>query len=241
MLILASCVSLSSCSNDVEDNDDGPKSVDFTQKVSLFVGDTIKLPNREDSCVWTSDKPLVANVENRNIIANKVGFTIIKAHKSACEVTVKPRYTMFEEPCLEWGLTSSSVEEYMSGYLLDEEATTASMLCYKGEGDVFAYYYTFYANLLEASSMVIKLNDLTAENVEKFIDERYCFVTYSEETDTYYYVCPEAKNFVGVGVSEETSTIIITYIPYADNRSASYEQLMYKANRLFEQCKPTIK
>lgn len=240
MLIFASCVSLSSCSNDVEDNDDGPKSVDFTQKVSLYVGESSSLPNREDSCVWVSDKPLVANVENRTIVANKVGFTIIKAHKSACEVTVKPRYTMFEEPCLEWGLTLSSVKDYMSGYSIDEASNTATMLCYKGEGDVLAYYYTFYANLLEASSMVIELDDLTLENVGKFIDERYYFVTYSEEADTYYYVCPEAKVFVGVGVSEETSAIIITYIPYANSRSTSYEQLIYKTNRLFEQCKPTI-
>lgn len=101
MLIFASCVSLSSCSNDVEDNDDGPKSVDFTQKVSLYVGESSSLPNREDSCVWVSDKPLVANVENRTIVANKVGFTIIKAHKSACEITYIPyansRSTSYEQ------------------------------------------------------------------------------------------------------------------------------------------------
>lgn len=73
-------------------------------------------------CTWSSDQPLIAEVDNNgNVTANRVGITNIKANGDICKVTVNPNYTTYEEPYLKFGASMNEVKNAMSGYTLSSK------------------------------------------------------------------------------------------------------------------------
>lgn len=196
---------LSSCSKD--DNTSTP-SLDKTE-VTLYVEETISLTYSGDNCIWTSDNPLIASVENGIITANHVGETLIHANDATCKVIVKPRYTKYYEPYIEFGENRNKVEQYMSNYEISKDDD--NQLAYKGENGILYYLYTFENEKLNASGFATKLSE--SDYLIDFITERY--IPISQEGTTFMFVSPDAQ--IGVGVQITLSYIAVGYVPAPDN------------------------
>lgn len=189
-LALAAIVCMLSCSKD----DSKEPSLNKT-KITLYVDETEKLTySGNDECTWSSDNKRVADVNNGVVTANHVGTTTIHANNLACEVIVKPRYTSFTEPYLEFGSSKSEVKSQMSGYTLKSEDNT--MLTYYGKGNVDNYGYQFKYGALEMSAFYTELS--CSLSLSDFLLERY-LVFDSEKSSTeriYTLVSVDLKMFI---------------------------------------------
>ena len=172
MLIIASAFSLSSCSSD--DDDSG-----LSQKeIILKVGQSMTLSYGGGECTWSSDQPLIAEVDNNgNVTANRVGITNIKANGDICKVTVNPNYTTYEEPYLKFGASMNEVKNAMSGYTLSSK-TDANNLVYIGKNVIDYYDYMFKNNGLYA--VILATDIFKGAETSKFLAERYIVVSIDE-------------------------------------------------------------
>lgn len=104
-MVFVMVLCLSSCEKE-------PKDIAITTSaITLYYEDTQQLTTEgEGDVVWSSDDKFVAKVSNSGMVtANHVGTTYIKANESTCEVTVKPKYYLYEDPIMEWGLTKADM------------------------------------------------------------------------------------------------------------------------------------
>lgn len=177
-IVLAFIASVLSCSKDEEKEPSLNKT-----KITLYVDETEKLTYiGNDECTWSSDNSRVANVNNGLVTAMHVGVTIIHANDLTCEVTVKPRYTSFTEPSLEFSSSKSEVKRQMSGYTLKSEDNT--MLTYFGKGNVDQYVYQFKNDALEISALYTSI--IYAVTLKDYLLERY--LVYDTEVSNTEYI-----------------------------------------------------
>lgn len=148
------------------DNDDN-LSLDRNE-VSMYVGDEIiiKASYGSENVSWKSDNDFIASVSDGLVKANKVGETNIIAsadNDAYCKVTVLPKYNLYEEPYMEWGVTKDYIrEKYGKPYFESKDAMT-----YKEN----FMGYMFKDGKLVSASVMISLNK--AEELGLFIKERY--------------------------------------------------------------------
>lgn len=213
MLILATCIVFSSCSE--EDEPQTPKLNKST--LTLYAGSSEKLSYSGGSCSWSSDAPLIASVTNSGLVeANRVGSTTIRANNATCKVTVKPQFTMYTEPYMSWNASMSTVKNFMSGYNLSK--SSSSSLTYDGRGNVFAYTYSFENGKLSGSAMGIYLSN--ADNIGYFIAERY--VPVDSDSNYIYFVSLDNKTMGAIGVE---SFVLVAYMPRESSKSRNNEIL----------------
>lgn len=190
MLALAAIACILSCSK----NDNKEPSINKT-RITLYVDETEKLTySGNDECTWFSDNKRIADVNKGVVTANHVGTTTIHANNLTCEVVVKPRYTSFTEPYLEFGSSKSEVKSQMSGYTLKSEDNT--MLTYYGKGNVDNYGYQFKNGSLEMSALYTSAS--YALSLSDYLLERYIvFDTEKSSTERIYtLVSVDLKMFV---------------------------------------------
>lgn len=84
-----------------------------SMNLTLNAGETHDIGNGSD---WKSANPFVASVSGSTIEANCVGNTTVSSGSSNIKVTVKATHFDFNDPCLQWGASKSSVKSYMSKY-----------------------------------------------------------------------------------------------------------------------------
>lgn len=193
-------LSLCSCS---DDNDSTP-GLDKTE-VTLYVEETITLTYSGGDCTWTSDNPLIASVENGIITANHVGETIIHANEADCKVTVKPQYTKYYEPYINWGEGKNKVKQYMESYELAKEDD--DQLAYRGDNSILFYLYTFDNGKLNGSGFLTDL--LESSYLVDYLLERYIPVSYDDTT--FVFVSPDKKT--GIGLQINSSYLLVAYLP----------------------------
>lgn len=218
---------LSSCSKD--DNTSTP-SLDKTE-VTLYVEETISLTYSGDNCIWTSDNPLIASVENGIITANHVGETLIYANDAQCKVTVKPHYTRYYEPYITWEEGKEKVKQYMNNYEIETENN--NQIVYRGNNSVLLYAYTFENSQLTSSAFATDL--LESSYLIDFILERY--IPVSNEENTFTFFSPDKKT--GIGLQINSSYILIMYIPFnfeTNSKSLNIQDIHNKINQTIENC-----
>lgn len=208
MLILASCVCITSCNND----EDEPVPTISKSSVTMNVGESVKLTYSGKDCTWSSENPVIASVSSQGVVtANLVGETKVRANNLYCKVTVAPKYTMYVEPYTGWGATQSVVKSKMSGYSLYDSSSTN--LTYKGSGYVFAYTYTFENGALIMSGMGVDYNK--ADYLVEFIAERY--IPVANQEGIYLFTTADQKDIIGVMF--DASFVTVAYMPYNSSRS----------------------
>lgn len=206
MLILASCVCITSCNND----EDEPVPTISKSSVTMNVGESVKLTYSGKDCTWSSENPVIASVSSQGVVtANLVGETKVRANNLYCKVTVAPKYTMYVEPYTGWGATQSVVKSKMSGYSLYDSSSTD--MTYEGKGNVFAYMYSFENGKLSGSSMAIFNNNATY--LSDFILERYIPIDYDDSA--VYFMSSDEKTIGAVMVA--SGYVLVVYIPHETN------------------------
>lgn len=207
LAILATLIFVTSCSKD-SDSDLSNPSLDKSN-ITLYASEEAKLTYTGNTCNWSSDNELVATVSNGVVTAKHVGTTTIHANNLTCQVTVKPKYLTYVEPCILWGSSKSLVKSYMQGYTLKGEESNS--LGYIGKGNVNGYAYMFDNNGLKSSAFVVSL--LNSINISDFLLERYWVIDMKEDIDgnlTSYLGSVDLKTYIVLNIKKDG--VIVDYI-----------------------------
>ena len=211
LLVLLSV--LSSCSKNTSSEPDTLPTIN-KEELMLTVNNKERLIYSGSECKWRSVEPLIASVDDIGLVtANRVGSTTIYANTLKCKVTVKPKYTMYDEPLVKWGITKSELQKEVN-YKLDSSDNTT--LTYEGKGRVFAYIYDFDNGKLSGSSMGI-LTTYTDYLID-FLKERYVFIGYDIDEYTIYFRSIDNKTVGGIVVN--TSYWIVVYVPSSQTKGS---------------------
>ena len=221
MLIMASLISVTSCSKDDDDRPDIPK------KISMTVGDVYSFEYQGD---WASTKPFVATVdENGAVTAVRAGEAKIYSAELGlkCDVTVVPEYTLYDEPITEWGISKSDLIkkrgtpdaflETSIAYQTNNDATTLEM-------------YIFEDNTL--SMAAVDVNTLYTEELLEHLSQRMLPAYYDEEEYIIYFIDAEtledAETVVLAQLYEEDGYWLVAYMPNISTRGVSNFEDLYK-------------
>lgn len=106
------CCAITACSSD---DDEGSGIVVSPSSISLHYEETQQL-KADGATSWLSEDEFVASVDQSGLVkGGHVGTTKIIAtngsKKSACEVTITPKYYLFDEPLLRWGLPCQAFKQ----------------------------------------------------------------------------------------------------------------------------------
>ena len=196
-------------------------SCEKEQKRSSFNATTLEMYADEEysltvindvsGTTFISSNEYVAQVSPVGVISsNYIGKVTITKGDARCELTVKPRYSTYIEPIIEWGLSKSSViSKVGSSY-----SSSNGVLTYQ-TGNIKApqCMYSFDSNSKLTASVVSVYTTYTSELTD-FLLERYKPYTYSIEE--YMFV------FIDGLTTATAKNIIVLYI-----YNASYIFVMY--------------
>ena len=221
MLLCATMVlSFSACSDDDEE-----KQKLSQKELSLTAGESVKLSYNGENCTWSSEQPLIAEVDNSgNVTANRVGETVIYANDETCNVTVIPKYNTYMEPYMEWGASKSVVRSYMSGYTLGVEED--NILGYIDDEQEFVYFYQFENNSLTGSGIVANILSHGTE-ITNFLLERYVVVSVDEEDNMAILLSIDAQIGIGVLLDASSGLIWVMYMPFDSSSRANGLQSIF--------------
>lgn len=139
---------------------------------SLYHKQTYDIPVKGN---WVSDNALIASVSGNKVEGVTVGKTRISNGSSSFNVTVKPKYTYFDEPCLDWGASTSTVKNKMSGYSIYKE--TSTNISYYGKNKETNVVYSFASGGLKSVMVFISKSDfLGIPNLADYLLERYIVI-----------------------------------------------------------------
>lgn len=202
--LISVALSFSSCSND---DNSSLSQLDKTE-VTLYVEETSNLTYSGGDCIWTSDNPLIASVENGVITANHVGETMIHANDAVCKVTVKSNYTKYYDPYTNWGKEKDLVKQYMKNYELQSE--TDDRLTYQGDNSVLLYTYVFDNGKLNACGFAVDSSD--SNYMTNYLLERY--IPVANEGNLYTFISPDKQTEIGLEIDE--TYLLVTCVPASD-------------------------
>lgn len=202
------CLPLATFTSCGDDADDDNQSMNLT----LNAGETHDIGNGSG---WKSANPLVASVSGSTIKANCVGNTTISSGSSNIKVTVKATHFDFNDPCLQWGASKSSVKSYMSKYNLFNEKSTS--LIYDGSGKTYMYSYLFENGKLNSSGILVE--SYYSSDITTYLKERYYPVQVSED-DVIYMVDAKQETFalVSVYTSGYSVYVMVVYTHYTGEK-----------------------
>ncbi len=180
--------------------------------LTLNAGETHDIGNGSG---WKSANPLVASVSGSTIKANCVGNTTISSGSSNIKVTVKATHFDFNDPCLQWGASKSSVKSYMSKYNLFNEKSTS--LTYDGSGKTYMYSYLFENGKLNSSGILVE--SYYSSDITTYLKERYYPVLVSED-DVIYMVDAKQETLalVSVYTSGYSVYVMVIYTHYTGEK-----------------------
>lgn len=245
MMLLITAIALCACDR----NPFTPKSA------TLYCGDSFRVTTKGVSVEsLQSTNNFVASVDVSGMVtARHVGSAAITAlpyvlsdgtiaydANNACEITVKPHYTYFEEPVMDWDI---SLEELIAKIgsapdttmVFDNESYSVSMPIF---GDYYhgeSHGYIFVDNKLKASHIVSRTASM--ENAKNFMDERYEIT--ADYDDELFYVNSYSNDATLLIILQDTEDevghcVAITYNPtpeemtISDATSYNVRQLVWK-------------
>lgn len=207
-LVLTVClcaISIVSCSDDEETL----KMPDITMKA----GDTYTI---ESGMNWLSADPLIATISSNTIHALRVGHTKISNNTSSFNLTVTPKYDLYDDPCMQWGASPSKVNTFMKGYTMLEQ--DENIVFYSGNGVAEMYAYYFEKEKL-TSSLVLLEAEKYYSTLHAFLAERYEFLGQDEEDYSLYYISMDKKLAIMVELYDFSGAIYagVMYFPYEED------------------------
>lgn len=127
---------------------------------------------------FSSDNNRIASVDiTGKVYAGIAGETFINVVNANAnfigkvKVTVTPTYTMFKDPCLNFGCSRSEVESY-EGKAPDAEEGTS--IAYRGQSsDVLMVVYMFTGGRLSATIVVFPYTSRVLDNMYEHLKQRY--------------------------------------------------------------------
>lgn len=171
-LLMSLIAIVTSCSNENENS-----SKLSQNQLTLYSGDTATL-TYNGTCKWSSDQPLIASVDNGAVKGLLIGETYIRANNEACKVTVKPNYTMYVEPYIDWESNASEFSKYMYKHGCKEMSSDSSGGLWIDESTNTLYLYLL--NNGKISSTCIMTSLYKTENLTKFLCERFIPLGYED-------------------------------------------------------------
>lgn len=202
---LFSTVTFTSCSDD----DDG--STNLTDK-TMVAGTTQDIGNE----TWVSSNKYIASVSNGTLTANRVGTAAISSSKGSFNVTVTPKYNLYEEPLTDWDATPNDVSAYMEGENYSIYGENNQGITYYGKDDESYIGYVFTNGKLETSFVLLTYNSV--DQLGDFLEERYVFLSTSGQTLMYLSV--DSKNIVTLGVTTFAGDVYYI-VQYTENTTGS--------------------
>ncbi len=200
--LIFALASLSSCSSD-DDEQQGPKHED----VNLSTGETYSISTGGN---WQSAEPLIASVSGNIVTAQRVGTTTISSESSSFQLTVNPRYNLYDTPCLQWGASPSYVNTFMDGYnMLKVEG---NIVMYDGKGGATSYAYLFENNRLKSSAVLVDAMAYGDALVD-YLTERYIVIDVNE-----------SENYVMMVNIEQDMALMISFYVISSNL---YSMVLY--------------
>ena len=208
-------IAFSACSK--EEDGETLKTLD---DLTLFAGQEISLPQKGN---WTSDNEFVTSISSSCIKAIHCGTANIRLQQGreilTCKVEVVPRFSVYEEPVLEWGKTPSEIQKKEKGVFQNaysDKNTGYKNFLFKRSGRVESLaVYSFKNDELVMASILLDTFD--ALNVPEMIKERYEFASIKDGTTLYAHMTPTdggkgLKVDYGVSVIIGKDNVFISYI-----------------------------
>lgn len=168
VLFLASC-----------EKEQKPSSFNATTLEMYAVDEhSLTVSNDVSGTKFVSSNEYVAHVSQTGVISsNYIGKATITKGVARCKLTVKPRYSTYTEPIIEWGLSKSSIISkvgtsfsFSNGVLTYQTGNIKAPQC----------MYSFDSNSKLTASAVSVYTTYTSE-LREFLLERYKPYNYSLE------------------------------------------------------------
>lgn len=163
---------------------------------------------------WTSENDFVASVNENGVIEGKhVGKTFIVASNGTeevkCAVEVTPKYNIYREPILDFGITKEELKGRENRELLSE---TSTAIKYRGNSGSAAseIAYAFKNDKMNGAGALLKSSYSSV--IMDFLVERYQAAF--QEDGVFYFIDGTTSNYTKfVSLSIGSSGIIIMYAP----------------------------
>lgn len=187
--------------------DDDDESTSF-ENMEILSGSSATIKNGENIS-WTSKQSLIASVSGNTVTGHIIGTTTISSTKGTFNVTVQPANTLYDEPCLEWGASTTRIKSFMKSYTQmtgNNNNTSTEALAYYGTKGAYMYGYLFSNNKLKSSIVFVKT--YYVEALVKHLTERY--VKVDSDDDHIYMIDIDKKTVVIVGTEKLNGTYYYT-------------------------------
>lgn len=207
-------------------DDDEEDSIQITSSkdLSMKYGETSQIQCTQKSVTFESEDEFVATVSaSGEIKANHVGSTYIKVNgNKMIKVAVVPKYTNFDEPIVDFGISMSKVKSLEKSTPIKEGDDGLS---YNGTGDEYGRIYLFKNGKLSSSAMVVRYT--YSSILADFLLERYMVIDVdkSKQTSTFVNGLTEETITMGIGTSIDGNMFIVLYIPMTDIATRSIFQI----------------
>jgi len=216
---------MTSCSKEDESQAEQKVTINPTS-ITMHYDETKQL-SATNANSWNSDDNYIAEVDNKGLVkGGHIGTTIITAKNgnsfATCEVTITPKYDIYDTPILDWGATMSSIQSQET-HPKSSSSSTSSMLAYNYTkyDTSCALFYFFEGGKM--SRIVVYLDLLQYTNAGNHLLERYTPLS-SDAKDNFLmftdaYTKEKMKTVIGLQTTKVSGTelTMITYIP-ATNR-----------------------
>lgn len=226
-------LSITSCSKD--DDVPEPNVVLSTTNIVMYYEQTKKL-TAENATSWRTENDFVATVdENGLVTGGHVGTTrIIASNRSSsatCNVTIQPRYNLYDSPILDWGASMSEIRNKETHENMSMSSTTSLAYFYnKSTDNPVVVLYSFENGKLDYASVILKWN--TFASAVNHLVERYQVVAVDHEKQVALFwdanTRDKLKTVVTISVSELSGTPVIQIL-FAD---AAKVESAYESSKL---------
>ena len=176
VLIMASVVCFFSCTESVE-------RPHIPNMVSLKVGEHYSLGVNSE---WNSSNPFSATVNEYGVIRGiRAGEATVSTNYFglSCRVNVKPSYTLYEEPVLQWGISKNAlISKRGLNYVEDN-----GVIAYKNNSNIAPIeMYLFENNKLVSSVEIVKTTH--TEELVEHLGQRYKPAAIDNNSHAYYFL-----------------------------------------------------
>ena len=217
MALVASLVSCSKDNND--DNESVNKDLSLTpSSISLYYEDTYQLTGNNVT-KWETQDEFVAMVDSKGLVTGgHVGTTQIIAsnggQSATCQVTITPKYFLYDTPILEWGASMSTIQSKENH---KKSSGTSTMLAYDYSKNNIscALTYNFTNGKLSRIDIYMALSQYLT--VSKYLMERYCPLSVEGQGDLVMYADGYTKGKMTTVIGLQTTKVSgtqLTYISY---------------------------
>lgn len=152
------CLLSVSCSKD--DNETDTQVTITPTSISLYYEDTQQL-SATNATSWNTEDEFVAEVNKNGLVTGgHVGTTKIVASNgkssAICEVTIKPKYNLYDTPILDWNASTSSIKSQETHTFSSSSSSTILAYDYtKSSSNPCIVMYEFENNKLYSVSVFI--------------------------------------------------------------------------------------